>query len=251
MALKGLRLAIASETDEGRKFSSARVKWLTGGDTITARGLYDKHPTEFDPTHLLILLTNHEPGAPVGDLAFWERCFLVRHLLSFVRRKPDKDFEREANPKLPTELKNAGPAILAWLVQGCLDWQKEKGLHPPDSVIKSTKEYRDEADYIGQFLDTCCHRQQGAKVGATDLYTAFTIWFLKTINSKDRFTPSQKVFGTKLKAREEFTSSKSNGVTYYRGLELVSEYTEAVVNTAIGESGRGSSAQSWGGRDGT
>ncbi len=248
MSLKGLRLAIASETDEGRKFSAARVKWLTGGDTITARGLYDKHPTEFDPSHLLVLLTNHEPGAPVGDMAFWERCFLIRHLLSFVRRKPEKDFEREADPELPSKLKKEGPAILAWLVRGCLDYQKN-GLNPPSSVISSTKEYRDDEDYIGQFLETCCLIQGGVNVGATDLYVAFTIWYRKAINSKERFTPSQKMFGTKLKAREEFPPSKSNGVTRYNGLTLNAEYEKAVVNAALGDSGRGYSDHDQGGRD--
>ena len=248
MSLKGLRLAIASETDEGRKFSAARVKWLTGGDTITARGLYDKHPTEFVPSHLLLLLTNHEPGAPVGDMAFWERCFLIRHLLSFVRRAPEKDFEREADPGLSNKLKEAGPAILAWLVQGCLDYQLQ-GLNPPASVVSSTKEYREEEDYVGQFIESCCLVQKGAKVGATDLYVAFTSWYRKSINSKDRFTPSQKVFGTKLKAREEYPPSKSNGVTKYNGLMLNGEYEQVVVNAAIGESGRGSSAGDWGGRE--
>ncbi|MGB3223845.1 MAG: phage/plasmid primase, P4 family [Desulforhopalus sp.] len=250
MSLKGLRLAIASETDEGRKFSAARVKWLTGGDTITARGLYDKYPTEFVPTHLLVLLTNHEPGAPVGDMAFWERSHLIRFLLSFVRRKPEKSFEREADPDLPGKLKENGAAILAWLVQGCLDWQKS-GLNPPDSVLSSTKEYREEEDYIGQFIETCCLIQAGAKVGATDLYIAFTIWYRMAINSKERFTPSQKVFGTKLKAREEFPPSKSNGVTKYNGLLLNAEYEQAVVSAAFGDSDRGSSAGDWGGRDGS
>ena len=248
MSLKGLRLAIASETDEGRKFSASRVKWLTGGDTITARGLYDKHPTEFVPSHLLLLLTNHEPGAPVGDMAFWERCFLIRHLLSFVRRTPEKDFEREADPALSNKLKEAGPAILAWLILGCLEYQTN-GLNPPDTVIKSTKEYREEEDYVGQFIEVCCLIEPGVKVGATDLYVAFQIWYRKSINSNERFTPTQKTFGTKLKAREEFPSSKSNGVTKYNDLMLNAEYEQAVVFAAFGDGGRGSSASDRGGRD--
>ena len=233
MALKGLRIAIASETDEGRKFSGSTVKKLTGGDTITARGLYDKHPTKFKPTHLLLLLTNHEPGAPVGDMAFWERCFLIRHQLSFVNRNPVTENERRADIELPEKLLKIGPAILAWLVKGCLKWQEGgKLLHPPKSVINSTEEYRKEADYIGQFLETACLRQNGAKVNATDLYIAFTLWFKQTINKSDRFTPSQKMFGTKLKAREEFGVTSSNGRTFYHGLDLSAEYHAKILAAA-------------------
>ena len=56
MALRGLRLAFASETDEGRRFSTARVKWLVGGDTLVGRLPHDKHEIRFRPTHTLFLL---------------------------------------------------------------------------------------------------------------------------------------------------------------------------------------------------
>lgn len=249
MKLKGLRLAIASETGEGRKFSAERVKWLTGGDTITARGLYDKHLVDFEPTHLLVLLTNHEPVAPAGDVGFWERCFLIRHPLSFVKnREPEKDYERKADTTLPAKLKEAGPEILAWLVQGYIDWRKH-GLMPPESVIKSTDDYRSDSDYIGAFITAACTIKKGSNVGATELYIAFTLWFRKTINDNKRFTPSQKIFGQKLKAREEYEVKKSNGITYYHGLELSYEYKEMVLKEALREDSRSGSAEYQGGRE--
>lgn len=230
MALKGLRLAIASETDEGRRFSAARVKWLTGGDTITARGLYDRHPTQFDPTHLLILLTNHEPGAPDSDMAFWERCFLIQHRISFVNREPVGDRERRADPSLPMKLRQAGPEIIEWLVNGCLEWQRV-GLKPPASVIKSTAEYREESDYIGQFLEACTIKKDGVSEMAGLLYEAFRIWYLKTINENPRYVPSQKAFGKKLRSREDYPPSKSNGLVVYHGLSLNPEYVQKVLNS--------------------
>lgn len=230
MALKGLRLAIASETDEGRRFSAARVKWLTGGDTITARGLYDRHPTQFDPTHLLILLTNHEPGAPDSDMAFWERCFLIQHRISFVNREPSGDKERRADPSLPMKLRQAGPEILEWLVTGCLEWQR-LGLKPPASVIKSTTEYREESDYIGQFLEAATIKKDGASEMAGVLYEAFQIWYRGTINENPRYLPSQKAFGKKLRSREDYPPSKSNGLVVYHGLSLTPEYLQKVLNS--------------------
>ena len=61
MALKGLRIAFASETDEGQKFSSSTVKWLTGGDQLVGRYPHDKHPITFTLTHALFF--NNEPQA--------------------------------------------------------------------------------------------------------------------------------------------------------------------------------------------
>jgi len=51
MSLKGLRMAFASEIDEGQRFSAAKIKWLTGKDELTGRNPHDKYPTRFYPTH--------------------------------------------------------------------------------------------------------------------------------------------------------------------------------------------------------
>ena len=87
MRLKGLRIAFASETDEGRKFSSSRVKWFTGGDMLIGRNPHDKYPTEFLPTHLLLLLTiigltRYRAGRPCGFRPAPCSCFSIRDLLS-------------------------------------------------------------------------------------------------------------------------------------------------------------------------
>ena len=79
MMLRGLRIAFASESDENRKFSPSRVKWLSGGDTLTGRNPHDKYPTTFEATHTLIMLTNDKPMAPAHDFAFWERIYSRIH----------------------------------------------------------------------------------------------------------------------------------------------------------------------------
>ncbi len=48
MGLKGLRMAFSSETDEGRRFSSSKVKWLTGGDELVGRNPYDRYDVHFN-----------------------------------------------------------------------------------------------------------------------------------------------------------------------------------------------------------
>ena len=227
MALKGLRLAFASETDEGRKFSAAKCKWLTGGDTLTGRGLYDKHLISFTPTHLLVLLTNHKPNAPDTDFAFWERCSLIPHKLSFVVRGEDeselKPHEREADKNLAGFLRASSGIILAWLVRGCLDWQKI-GLSPPQSVLEATITYQEDENYLGQFIEAACRQHQEARDGSSDLYEAFCHWYKANINKKDKYLPSQKAFGQKLMAADLFERKRIGGCYQYIGIEVSDEY---------------------------
>jgi putative DNA primase/helicase len=227
MALKGLRLAFASETDEGRKFSAAKCKWLTGGDTLTGRGLYDKHLISFTPTHLLVLLTNHKPNAPDTDFAFWERCSLIPHKLSFVVRGEDeaelKPHEREADKNLPAFLRANAGIILAWMVRGCLYWQKI-GLSPPQSVLEATITYQEDENYLGQFIEAACSQHQEARDGSSDLYEAFCHWYKANINKKDKYLPSQKAFGQKLMAADLFERKRIGGCYQYIGIEVSDEY---------------------------
>ncbi len=228
MALKGLRLAIASETDEGRRFSPARVKWLTGGDTLTGRGLYDRHLTEFVPTHLLILLTNHKPAAPETDYAFWERCALIPYKISFVDREPKEPHERRADKDLPRKLRECAPGILAWLVRGCLLWQRH-GLAPPKSVLQATREYLEDENYMSRFIEAACVVESGARTSAADLYAAFVIWFRENVNPKKSYTPAQKGFTQKIMALERFPRIKSRGYYHFLGLRLNDEWAGRIL----------------------
>ena len=227
MALKALRLAFASETDEGRKFSSAKCKWISGGDTLIGRGLYDKHLISFIPTHLLVLLTNHKPNAPDTDFAFWERCKLIPHKLSFIVRGEDeaelKPHEREANKNLPGLLRANSGIILAWLVRGCLLWQKI-GLSPPQSVLEATTTYQEDENYLGQFIEAACTQSLSVKSGSTELYEAFCHWYKANINKKDKYLPGQKSFGQKLMAADLFERKRIGGYYHYLGIAVSDEY---------------------------
>src|ERR1039458_8586006 len=58
--LRGVRAAIMNETTQGARFDEAKLKDLTGGDTLTARFLHQEF-FDFRPTHRLIIRGNHNP----------------------------------------------------------------------------------------------------------------------------------------------------------------------------------------------
>jgi putative DNA primase/helicase len=123
MALLGKRLVWGSETDEGRRLNAGKLKWLTGGDTLTGRPPYGKHQITFRSTHKLILLTNHRPHAPASDYALWARIHLIPFTQSFVEN-PIRENEQTVNPELPAQLTEEASGILAWLVRGNLMWRE-------------------------------------------------------------------------------------------------------------------------------
>ncbi len=214
MSLRGLRCAFASEVEENRRFSSSRVKWLSGSDTLVGRNPHDRRPTRFTPTHKLVLLINDRPTAPMSDFAFWERIHLVPFAFSFVNREPKAPNERRADPYLAEKLKTEAPGILAWLVRGCLQWQKQ-GLSPPEKVRENTEEYRRSEDLLADFLEEHCVIDPKEEESSSALYDSFKGWWTENVSKK---TLSQKKFGRLLGTK--FQRKKSNTVKYI-GLRLI------------------------------
>lgn len=216
MALRGLRIAFGSEADEGRRFSPSRVKWLSGSDSLVGRAPHDRYETYFDPTHTLILLTNHRPHAPATDFAFWQRVHLIPFDLSFVNRAPQAPNELRADQDLPDKLRAEESGILAWLIRGCMQWQT-MGLAPPQVIVDATAEYRRAEDILADFLEECCHIDPLAEVSASELYDAFKEWFKENVSKKAAV--SQRKFGNMIKDR--FDKFKK-GKYFYRGLRVLS-----------------------------
>ncbi|WKZ34016.1 MAG: phage/plasmid primase, P4 family [Thermodesulfobacteriota bacterium] len=216
MTLKGLRIALASETDEGRRFSTSKAKWLSSGDTLTGRNLYDKHETTFEPTHLLCLLTNHLPHAPGDDYAFWQRIHLLPFKMKFVDAPQGED-ERPKDRELPEKLKAEASGILAWLVRGCIEWQRQ-GLNPPKGVKAATEEYRFTEDLLAEFIESCCYPPDDTsddRVRFSEVYKAFQDWYSEAIGPEP---PRKKRFSRLME--KKFRKEKSGGQVWFYGLSL-------------------------------
>lgn len=214
MTLKGLRIAFASETEENQRFSASRIKWLTGKDQLTGRWPNDKRPIRFDPTHTLFLMTNYQPKAPPNDRAFWERLHLIPFNVSFVKRDPQEPHERRANLDLDRQIVPEYSGVLAWLIRGCLLYQRD-GINPPRAVTEATEKYRRNEDLLADFIDQCCTLDPGAKSKSSVLYNSFIVWYHENIGKDE---PSGTWFGTQL--HQKFDREKSNGHNIYLGIKL-------------------------------
>ncbi|MFH1799223.1 MAG: phage/plasmid primase, P4 family [Candidatus Omnitrophota bacterium] len=214
MSLKGIRMAFASEIDEGQKFSAAKIKWLSGKDELIGRSPHDKYPTRFAPTHKLFLMTNTQPQAPPNDKSFWERLHVIPFTISFVNRDPQEAYERRAILDLDIHVLKEASGILAWLVRGCLHWQ-QYGLKPTREITDAGEEYRANEDILADFIDECCLREPGAKEKSSLLYARFITWYNANHGKKE---PSGTWFGKQLTVK--YRKNKENGCVFYYGIAL-------------------------------
>jgi len=174
-ALKGARFVSAAEVEQGRRLAESKVKQLTGRDTVTARFLFGE-PFNFTPEFKLWLSTNNKPVIQGTDDAIWDRI----RLIPFTQRF---DGERQ-DPKLPEKLRGEMAGVLAWMVEGCLEWQ-EHGLGEPESVRQATEQYRAEMDTLAAFLDEECVVAAGNRILAERLYQSYAMWCDKSGERKE------------------------------------------------------------------
>ncbi len=169
--LAGSRIVISIEVDKGKRLAEGLIKMITGGDTVTSRFLYHE-AFEFKPTFALWLVANDAPDVDPDDDAMWRRILRIPFEHSIPKEKQDKNVKKMLRDP------EAGSAILAWVVDGCMKWQKD-GLKVPEKVIQSTEAYRSEVDPLRAFFkDACVINPNDIKSWESTirLYNAYHLW---------------------------------------------------------------------------
>jgi putative DNA primase/helicase len=218
-ALRGKRLVWVSETNEGARLNAGQVKVLTGGGRIAARPLYGK-PITFKPQHLLMLVTNHKPHADADDYALWKRLLLIPFTQAFVD-DPQEAYEHPRDPHLKETLQAESPGILAWLLRGCLEWQRV-GLNAPAAVLAATDEYQTDEDAVARFIAERCLVQAHAEVKGGDLYTAYKEW----AKASGLSAMNNTAFGRRLGKRFH-KRTRGGGYVIYQGIGLMATEQDA------------------------
>lgn len=167
--LRGKRLVISGELEEGRRLSVATVKKITSTDRITAEEKY-RMPETFTPSHTLCLFTNHLPRVGSTDPGTWRRLIVV----PFRATIPTKGNRSNYGDILARE---AGPSILAWAIEGAVNFAHNGyQLQIPNVVEEVTEAYRGQEDWLSCFISECCLRETDARIGAAELYQAYRAW---------------------------------------------------------------------------
>lgn len=164
--LKGKRLIISSEMEEGMRLNTAVVKQLCSTDEIQAEKKY-KDPFSFVPSHTLVLYTNHLPKVGANDDGIWRRLIVISFNAKITGKSDIKNYADYL-------FEHAGPAIMSWIIEGAKKAiDKEFHTDLPDVVEAAIKAYREDNDWLGQFLEECCEMDPSYKEKSGELYQAY------------------------------------------------------------------------------
>jgi putative DNA primase/helicase len=179
---------------------------LTGGDRVKARFMRQDF-FEFIPYFKLIVAGNHKPSLRTVDEAIRRRL----HLVPFSVTIPVV----ERDPGLKDKLQDEWPAILDWMVEGCLDWQEE-GLSPPSAVVAASEAYLVEEDTLGRWITERCDLDANAWTSSEELFRDFDEY----ARAGNEHVGTSKEFGTKLAQHEGIAAKRTGSSRGYRGLKL-------------------------------
>jgi len=208
--LRGARLVSVSETEEGRAWAESRIKQITGGDAITARFMRQDNFT-FVPQLKLVIIGNHAPRLSNIDEAMQRRF----NIIPFTQTPlvPDRELEQK--------LKVEAGQILAWAIEGCLDWQAN-GLLRPQIVSVATADYFDGQDLFGQWIAERCDTGSEKWDLSTELFSDWSTFAREAGENPG----TVHRFSSMLKGRGFVHGRATGGRIKYSGLSLRDGFSE-------------------------
>lgn len=171
--VKGKRLLIAAEMQEGARLNDSTVKQLCSTDDVFAEKKY-KDPFSFKPCHTLVLYTNHLPRVSASDDGIWRRLIVIPFNAKITGNSDIKNYGEYLYD-------NAGDSILAWVIEGAhkvieLEYQ----IPVPDCVQKAIDDYRNQNDWFGHFIEDKCEVDNSYKESSAGLYQAYRNYCMDT-----------------------------------------------------------------------
>jgi P4 family phage/plasmid primase-like protien len=205
-ALIGARLVLCSETEDNTALAESLVKSLVSGDSMAVRQLYAA-PVQFTPNFKLVMAGNHKPIVRGNDNGIWRRVRLVPFNRTFT--------PEERDPHLLDKLRAETPHILAWMVAGCIDWQRQGLADTPATIRQATDAYQVDQDLTGTWLSECTSASTHGESSSADLYANYKAWSLD-----NGLRPASAVaLGRRLNERG-YADRKSHGKRLWCGLSL-------------------------------
>jgi P4 family phage/plasmid primase-like protien len=209
--LKGVRLVVAHETTKGRAWDEAKIKNLTGGDDLTGRFMRGDF-FDFKPTHKLLISGNTKPSLRYVDVAMRARFILVPFMVTIP--------EGERDPDLAKKLRAEWPAILRWMIDGCLEWKRD-GLKVPQIIRQATEDYLAEQDTLGQWIADCIETDPNAFTLTRVLFKSWKPW----CDDRNLGSGTETAFSDNLKERGYDKVHKEHG-NGFNGIRLKTEQQE-------------------------
>ena len=200
-------MVAAIEAHGDRSFDGTVLKQMTGGDTVTARNLYESS-FEFRPQFKLWLAANHLPLVREQTEAFWSRILMIPFTVVIPAHKRKQNLGKQLIKELP--------GILNWALEGCEEWRRN-GLMAPDTVRKAISDYKEEYDVLSEFFKERCRMEPAEWTTRSALYQSFADWWQET---RGRNPLSHTAFNRLLSERTDIRPRKREGVRGWSGVGI-------------------------------
>ena len=165
--LRGKRLIIASESQEGARLNDSEIKELCSTDDIRAEKKF-KDPFDFTPTHTLVLYTNHLPKVKGTDDGIWRRIIVIPFNHKFT--KDNTDIKNYSD----VLYEEAGEFVLTWVIEGAKKaYESNFKLRNPSIVQEAINNYKKQNDWFGIFINECCEVNKDFKCSSSRLYQTY------------------------------------------------------------------------------
>ena len=206
--LKGKRLVIAAELEEGMRLNTSVIKQLCSTDEITAEKKF-RDPFRFIPSHTLVLYTNHLPRVSATDDGTWRRLIVIPFHAKITGNSDILNYSDYL-------VQNAGPAIMRWIAEGARKVLLVNCKPPlPACVVQAIKAYRETNDWLSDFLKECCETGDTLREKSGELYQAYRTHCAR----RGEYARCAADFTTALELAG-FTRKKTSQCTYINGLKL-------------------------------
>lgn len=211
---KGKRIIIAAELEEGMRLNTSNVKQLCSTDEIYAEKKY-KDPFSFVPSHTLVLYTNHLPKVGAIDAGTWRRLIVIPFNAKIEGSSDIKNYADYLFNK-------AGGAILKWIMTGAKRViEKDYHIVKPAVVEAAIQKYKDNNDWLSQFLDECCEVGSGLIAKSGEVYNAYRSYCMQVgdyIRSTTDFYTALECAG--------FERKRNKSARLILGLQLKSDFLD-------------------------
>ena len=206
--LKGKRLVIAAELEEGMRLSTSILKQLCSTDQIRGEKKF-KDPFDFTPSHTVVLYTNHLPKVGASDDGTWRRLIVIPF---HAKIEGSSDIKNYADYLY----EHAGSAVMSWIIEGAKKViEHEYKIKPPKVVADAIAEYRGMNDWLSQFMEDCCDIKDGLEQKSGDLYQEYRAYCLRT----GEYARNNADFTAALEKRGFMRKKKKSGM-WVQGLQL-------------------------------
>ena len=214
--LAGVRFVNIPEPGKGMVLDAAKVKAMTGNDTLNARFLHE-NSFDFQPQFKIYVNTNFLPVINDMTLFSSDRIIIIPFDRHFDEQSRDTTLKRQfAEPQVQS-------AVLNWLLEGYRILRSE-GLGLPKSVKEATERYQHDSDRMVLFFEDNLVGDDTAEELTSTVYARYKGWCQENgcyPEGMKNFKQGLQAFAQVVRKRPKQGGEKTTVLLGYR---LISEF---------------------------